>query len=790
MTGFWEICLRATILWAAGEAAACGLALRSRRASCVLRAAVAAGMLALPVLGMLLPRVPFAVPGWKMPAAAPPGDAMFTLEPGLPAAAARPVSSSRIPWLPLAWMGVAAIFLLRMGTGAVRLRRLLRTSRQEEIPEAFELAARLGLDPGRVRVLSSPRVTIPFTAGVRRPVVLLPGDWRSWPAAKLRSVPAHELAHAAGKDWLAARLAAVNRAFYWFHPAAWWLERRLAAEAEWCADEKALAVLEDRQAYVEAILDFARVLRARRLHGLEATAMARSSRTGKRLERILAAAKFSPQTLTKGALAALLAAFAPAVLAAALALPVPQPPEPAPTTETPYLIQLVPSSRALNSEQEAAAAEARLAADPEDDESRIRLLAYYVNRGDIPRARVHAMHLIEQRPETPQAALATHFWDSLARRGLATEDIQHLVQIWKNHLATRPPSARLLGNAASVMMQAGLLFDAESLLQRARRLEPAEVHHTADLARLYASAVSGLAPAGADFRAKAYSELASTADPLLLAYAAESLLRHQQQSAGSSRTAPEFDASHSVKEAESLLRRALQIDPGNEVAKNVMAIYESRLKGEAEPSAAPPRRITVAGGVQQAMLIYRPAPEYPEAAQSGGIEGSVRFAAVIATDGTVKTLTLLSGHPSLVKTALEAVQKYRYRPTLLNGEPVEVETVIEVPFRLAPDKPLEDQKSPAAIPVQAADRPPVPIYRTEPGLTPEARAARVNGKVLLEIEVNEEGTVRVVRVVQGLGYGLDEKAVEAVSRWKFQPGMRGGKPVAVRANVEVNFTVM
>ena len=65
-----------------------------------------------------------------------------------------------------------------------------------------------------------------------------------------------------------------------------------------------------------------------------------------------------------------------------------------------------------------------------------------------------------------------------------------------------------------------------------------------------------------------------------------------------------------------------------------------------------------------------------------GIQGTVRLDALIATDGTVTGLKVVSGHPLLVKAALEAVERWRYRPTLLNGQPVEVETEIDVNFAL------------------------------------------------------------------------------------------------------------
>ena len=99
----------------------------------------------------------------------------------------------------------------------------------------------------------------------------------------------------------------------------------------------------------------------------------------------------------------------------------------------------------------------------------------------------------------------------------------------------------------------------------------------------------------------------------------------------------------------------------------------------------PTRRIRVGGNVQQANLIYQTKPTYPEQALQAGIEGAVLLEAVIAKSGSVENLRLMSrgAHPFLVKAAMEAVKQWRYRPTLLNGEPIEVVTTITVDFRLA-----------------------------------------------------------------------------------------------------------
>ena len=107
------------------------------------------------------------------------------------------------------------------------------------------------------------------------------------------------------------------------------------------------------------------------------------------------------------------------------------------------------------------------------------------------------------------------------------------------------------------------------------------------------------------------------------------------------------------------------------------------------PPPAPPLRVAKAverivkgGDVQAAKLIFAPKPEYPAIPKMTRTQGTVRLEAIIGIDGRIQNLQVLSGHPMLVKAALDAVSQWRYQPTLLNGEPVEVQTMIMVNFIL------------------------------------------------------------------------------------------------------------
>ena len=98
------------------------------------------------------------------------------------------------------------------------------------------------------------------------------------------------------------------------------------------------------------------------------------------------------------------------------------------------------------------------------------------------------------------------------------------------------------------------------------------------------------------------------------------------------------------------------------------------------------QRIRLGGQVQAAKLISQPIPAYPALARQAQVQGSVLLHAIISKDGHVEQLSVITGHPLLIEAALEAVRKWRYRPTLLNGEPVEVDTTITVLFKMDAQK--------------------------------------------------------------------------------------------------------
>ncbi|MFZ0962351.1 MAG: energy transducer TonB [Terriglobia bacterium] len=128
--------------------------------------------------------------------------------------------------------------------------------------------------------------------------------------------------------------------------------------------------------------------------------------------------------------------------------------------------------------------------------------------------------------------------------------------------------------------------------------------------------------------------------------------------------------------------------PGGPSDGPINSVLESLIVGNGPPPPPPahvatkPQMVRRGGNVIAARALYQPPPVYPPLAIAARIQGTVVLQAILGTDGRVQDLKVMSGHPWLARAAIEAVKSWRYQPTLLNSEPVEVLTEIDVNFRL------------------------------------------------------------------------------------------------------------
>ena len=159
------------------------------------------------------------------------------------------------------------------------------------------------------------------------------------------------------------------------------------------------------------------------------------------------------------------------------------------------------------------------------------------------------------------------------------------------------------------------------------------------------------------------------------------------------------DHQRDVQMADSAVQRALEIKKGKGPQQQAQNGGPAAFRGgggggggDRNVASAPqtqagvrsemPKQIRVGSAVQAAKLIQQSEPVYPALALQARIQGTVRFDATILKDGTMGNISVLSGHPLMVPAAMDAVRHYRYQPTLLNGEPVEVVTQVDVNFVL------------------------------------------------------------------------------------------------------------
>lgn len=213
-----------------------------------------------------------------------------------------------------------------------------------------------------------------------------------------------------------------------------------------------------------------------------------------------------------------------------------------------------------------------------------------------------------------------------------------------------------------------------------------------------------------------------------------------------------------------------------------------------QPSATRPQSGEIAGG----RLTNRSDPKYPKGARKQKLQGQVVVQVTVEENGTVSIVSLLSGEPTLANAARDVVHKWKFEPFTQNGHPVRVQQ--RLVFNFAPTSkigelqlPLPEPKAislfvgPGVYRVGGAVNPPRVLYSPDPEYSDEARKAKYQGVCVLTLIVGPDGLPRDIKVARSVGMGLDEKAIEAVRKWKFQPSELHGKPVAVAINVELNF---
>jgi TonB family protein len=213
----------------------------------------------------------------------------------------------------------------------------------------------------------------------------------------------------------------------------------------------------------------------------------------------------------------------------------------------------------------------------------------------------------------------------------------------------------------------------------------------------------------------------------------------------------------------------------------------------AKPSAPEPLKIDAVTGFIH--LLSKPELAYPKEALQQHIEGKVELELTVSPQGDVVSERVVWGPSALQQATMEVFKKLKYIPFLRDGQPsvALVQAIVAYENDHAVMSTESDHATQNVIKVcsdknpQPCATPPHPVKSPPPEYSAEAREAKIEGAVVLGTVVGVDGNARDIRVVQSLGHGLDEKAIEAVKKWKFEPGTNAGVPVAVLMNVEMDF---
>ena len=325
---------------------------------------------------------------------------------------------------------------------------------------------------------------------------------------------------------------------------------------------------------------------------------------------------------------------------------------------------------------------------PDKEEARIQLLSYYSAIPPVADLKVvkparlrHILWVIENDPKNGlglfQVVSGVYRLNCQGDDLADAEGFRLASELWLKQVNNYPDEANLRRKAVE-MIQFCLPEQAEKLLLEAKDLT--------GLGNLYASAVLGITgksyenndDLGSDpklrtqpFAMKAGRVLEAASNGDFLVAAAASILR-----SGAILWADgKLDWDYTPL-GNQILEKAKVAMPDSVALLTLPTTLPA--KGE-----RPPLTIRVGGNVQQSNLIRQVPPKYPKNAREAGIQGTVRFQAMIGLDGKIFHLKVISGPRELIDASQEAVSKWVYRPTLLNGKPCYVQTLIDVNYRLS-----------------------------------------------------------------------------------------------------------
>jgi protein TonB len=610
-----------------------------------------------------------AVQPWQSPLIVVPED---TAAAAVSAAAQQPVQQQpaqrpTIPWEKTALMALAAGAALRalwLLVGLARLSRY-RTSATPlyPLPEAIE-AARIRTGAEAVVCVSSD-VEGPVTFGYLYPVILLPPAILEKPFETQFAIASHEFLHVRRHDWLLTICEELAGAVLWFHPAVWWLLAQIRLSREQVVDREVVSLTSARDPYVTALLSMAGT--RLRLDLAPAPLFLRKRHLAQRIRALLKEVSMSKQRLISSyvSIAAMLVL---AVCTAVVLFPL--------NGTAQVQVQQVnfndgpgvtvdPGGKLLHRppvRYPAAALPGRI-------EGIVTAVLTLSTDGTVSDARV-VSGPEDLRRTVLESALQWHYLNEAKSPGTAQAVVEFRIPV------APPVQTGVIG---------GIIGTAPAPATAPPPPPPPPPPAGMTISPVpRPTGVIGALPFIGSFDVSALPEpLQSMVREKLTPFQGQQLssdLLREINNALSQVDSHLASGGIRASTAGEAATMAIRLTDGT--ASQAPAAPAAAASTANFPSTSGVQRIRVGGNVQEARLQEKVVPAYPALARSARISGVVRFDVVIGTDGRINNMQLVTGHPLLVPPAQEAVRQWVYQPTLLNGQPVEVMTQVDVNFTL------------------------------------------------------------------------------------------------------------
>jgi TonB family protein len=329
---------------------------------------------------------------------------------------------------------------------------------------------------------------------------------------------------------------------------------------------------------------------------------------------------------------------------------------------------------------------------------------------------------------------------------------QRVAALWRQQIPRHLNDARVLGNAAEFFSDpAADPAEAERLFQQARTLEPSNLDWLSRLTRLYVNSITTAnrfpKQANRQFASDATLRLENSTDGLLLASVGRALSNYE------------------VGPGQSRADALAKVSPG------LTPLWElgDRFQAKSQQFGAP-RRVSATSADPNTRRV---APVYPPLALQARIQGVVTLNVTVAQDGTVQDVHVVSGHPLLVNSALDAVRQWTFGPQTA-GTQMEV----EVPFQL-PESQGSAKVPPSALEVELPEL--QPLTSVDPVYPSLARQARISGVVKLIATIGVDGRVLELKAASGHPL-LIPSALTAARQWTYSP-----QNLPTRTRIKIQF---